>query len=741
MRVHHLEGHHMKPVHLRISLFFLIVVWITAALPLFSEDLDLNEYYKFPLSLAVAYQPITGIGNTSFLDFQINEIAAEVRYPIPGLPILQPLVRGGIIDFSFIADPGDSGLDWTHRHFFGTAGLGLSHRFSQDFEIGFELFGGASQSVFSNLESEIYESSTSHGQINIVAGGGASFSINPSFNFSICVMPSVRYFHGLGALDTYNGFAYGVGFQGSYRFGADPDRSTASIRAVRFSEIEMPPVFAAMRSYYAREPITTFEIENAEKFEIQDLIVEFFQEGFMDSPTMLAQIDQLAEGETKTIDLIATYSEDVYSTQGTTPLNGEIVATYTAQGKSSEQRRSVSYELYDKNALTWDNDRKVAAFITPADSAIRNYASFVRLIHREVQNPYVSEPLQVAMQAFNALAVQGILYQIDPISPFTEMQENKMIVDSISLPRETLVRLTGDCDDLTVLFNTILQSAGIETAFVTTPAHIYSAVNTKVASKDFAAVHPDRDMLVEIRGEIWVLVEITLIGKASFMEAWSTGIAEYKEHDNQPEQRGLYLTNESQQLFRPVALREVDLGLQYGDEETIVSRFENDLENLSRVFLQPAADDAQTENTAKSWNKYGIAAAKFGAMGEAVSGFERAVEIDPDYLHARLNLGSLYYLAEDYTDALTTFQEALESIEAMQRVRESLRFKVLLNMSRAHYALEQYDDAREYFAIAKTIDSDMTAEYSYLGPSSGEGPGQGRASDAAAAEPILFFED
>ena len=729
----------MKCKHPQLAVLLLIVIWITTAFPLFSEEIDLNRYYKFPLSLGIAYQPITGIGNTRFLDFQINEIAAEIRYPIPGLPVLQPLVRGGVINFNFIAEPGDSGLNWTHRHFYGGAGVGLSHRFSQDFEIGFELFGGMSQSVFNSLESDIYDSETSHGQLNIVAGAGASFSINPSFNFSICVMPSLRYLHGLGALDSYNGFAYGVGFLGSYRFGTDPDRSAAPIRALRFSEIEMPPVFAGMRSYYAKEPITSFEIENTEKFDINDLVIEFFQEGFMDSPTTLAQIDKLGEGEVMTIDLNATFSEDVYSTQGTTPLNGEIIATYSAQGKSTEQRRSVSYELYDKNALTWDDDRKVAAFITPADSAIRNYASFIRLIHREVQNPYLSEPLQVAMQAFNALAVQGILYQIDPISPFTEMQENKLIVDSISLPRETLVRLTGDCDDLTVLFNTILQSAGIETAFVTTPAHIYSAVNTKVASKEFEKVHPNREMLVEINGEIWVLVEITMIGKTGFMEAWSTGISEYREYDNQPERRGFYITNESQQLFKPVALREVDLGLQYGDEELIVSRFKNDLDDLARTFLQPAEEEAQTKNTAKAWNRYGIAAAKFGAISEAVRGFKRAVDIDPGYINAKLNLGSAHFLNESFSDALSAFHETLEYLVSMQRARESIYFKVLLNISRTYYALEQYDDAREYFTEAKSVDPEKIAEYSYLG--SNGNAGEGRASEAAAAEPILFFED
>lgn len=375
----------MKRITLRVSLLIFAVAGLLAATPAFSQELNLNQYYRFPVSLAAAYQPFTGIGNIRFLDFQINEISGEIRFPFTNAPVIQPFVRGGVVNFSFIVD---TGLNWTHQHYFGAAGLGISHRFSQDFEIGLDLFGGVSQSVFNNLESDLWDASVSKGQLNIVAGGAASFSINPSYNFSIAVKPSIRYFHALGPLDTYNGFTYGVGFQGSYRFGQDPDRSTAPIRAIRFSEVEMPPVFAAMRSYYAQEPITSFTIENVEKFDIEDVVFEFFQEGFMDSPTTLAQFDLLEEGEVRDIELKATFGEQVYSTQGTTPLNGAIIVNYTARGRSSEQRRSVSYELYDINALTWDDDRKVAAFITPADSAIRNYASFIRLIHRDVQNSF-----------------------------------------------------------------------------------------------------------------------------------------------------------------------------------------------------------------------------------------------------------------------------------------------------------------------------------------------------------------
>ncbi len=195
-------------------------------------------------------------------------------------------------------------------------------------------------------------------------------------------------------------------------------------------------------------------------------------------------------GESREIDITASYNQEIFTTEGITPLTGEIIADYISRNKAANQRFSVSYDLHDKTALSWDDDRKVAAFITPADSALTEI---------------------------------GVLYQVDPTSPFTAAQSNPLIVDSISLPRDTLKRATGDCDDLTVLYTSILETVGIETAFITVPGHIYAAFNTRVPSRSYKSVHPDRNMTLNINGELWIPVEITMIGNDDFLSAWRKG--------------------------------------------------------------------------------------------------------------------------------------------------------------------------------------------------------------------------
>ena len=696
------------------------------------NGVELNTYYAYPVSAGVYYHQLSGVGNKALSDFGINQITVEIRVPIPGLPELQPLAVGGYQNWSFNGEVEEVHQDWSHFHAFGGLGVGYCSRISREFEFGADIFGALSQSYFTELV-EDGEPMETQGQLNLLAGLSGRLALNPSYNFSVSVNPSMNYLYGLGPLHDYDGFSFGVGFSGTYRFGEDPDAAQSSIKAIRFDKLSLPPLFAAMQSYYVKNPAGTITITNKEKYAIEGVNLSFMQPGFMDSPSPVASDIVLDPGESMEIPITLTFNNEVFATQGITPLTGEVIAAYTVRGREVEQRQSVSYDLHDRNALTWDDDRKAAAFITAQDSAVRNYSSYIRQIHRDVVQPYISSNLQFAMQAFNALGELGILYQIDPTAPFTQMQGDAVVVDSISLPRETLKRLTGDCDDLTVLFCTMLESIGIDSALVTVPGHIFCAFNTDIPSADYKMVNPDRNMIIEIDGSIWVPVEITMIGKHSFSEAWSRGFAEFAEWDSSPDRRGLYKTCEAQRLFRPVVLRETDLGLQYGDDEVVVAAFRKDLDALSNAILKPARAEAESKNTGRSWNSYGVAAAKLGAYRTAESAFEKAVIAKPDYTNAKLNLGSLYFLQEKFSSALKIFRD-IEQSASNSKISNRVLFNLYMNISKTNYALENNNDAVTYYSKAMELDPEKAVDFAYLG----SGVETSRASEAAD-EKIMFF--
>jgi Tfp pilus assembly protein PilF len=62
----------------------------------------------------------------------------------------------------------------------------------------------------------------------------------------------------------------------------------------------------------------------------------------------------------------------------------------------------------------------------------------------------------------------------------------------------------------------------------------------------------------------------------------------------------------------------------------------------------------------KAWNNLGILAAREGRTDEAIQNFQRALQIDPDFVISLENLGSAYRQAKRWDDAQKVLQRALQ---------------------------------------------------------------------------------
>jgi hypothetical protein len=722
---------------------FLIGFVLTSALADAQQSqLDYNAYYSFPLSIGVEYQSLSPFSLFEGAPYTAFDLSANVRWPIPALPILQPTLKGGLMQFDSqsLADA----LRWDHSYWYAETGASYANRFSKGFEIGAEILGGVAYSVFPNLVPEVGPV----GALNFLFEAGATLALNPSYNLSIGIHPRVRYL----LFDTEmaavlarspeeepNGLIFSIGFALHYRFGTDPDAPTAAIRSIRFDDVKVPPLFAAMQSYYVKHPAGKAKITNTEKHSLTDVQVSFFQKDYMDSPTPAAAVSELKAGESREIELFASFNREVFTTEGITPLTAEVIVSYKSRDRTAEQRQPVSYDLHDKTAITWDDDRKVAAFITPSDSALKNYTSFIRQVCKEETLPGYSGEVQLGMQVFEALGVMGTLYQADPALPFTQVQENPMVVDSISLPRDTLKRITGDCDDLTVLYASLLETAGVQTAFITVPGHIYAAFSTRIPSQDYRKIHPERGMTVTLEGELWVPVEITLIGRTDFLEAWRKGVEQWSALDASPDKRGFFPTRKAQELYRPVGLKESDMGLQYGSKDAILAGFRRDRDKLVERTVRDLSQAAQQSGKKEDYNKLGIAYAQFLQYPSAEQAFGKALSIDPAYVSAQNNLGNLLFLRKQYQQALDAYRAAFDRLGKKEQTGGSAAVRLLINISRAYYQMERLAEAKDFYARAAAMDAESVKEYSYLAERAAS---EGRAAvNRDPGNEVVFLEE
>jgi hypothetical protein len=124
----------------------------------------------------------------------------------------------------------------------------------------------------------------------------------------------------------------------------------------------------------------------------------------------------------------------------------------------------------------------------------------------------------------------GVSYRSDPNIPYYKD-------DYVQFALETLEKKSGDCDDLFVLYSSLLESIGIHTAIIEVRdpekdiAHLYMMFNSGVSSEN-GSIISSNDKRYIIRENksgkktIWIPVETTLIGQG-FDQAWETGAMNY----------------------------------------------------------------------------------------------------------------------------------------------------------------------------------------------------------------------
>ena len=167
-----------------------------------------------------------------------------------------------------------------------------------------------------------------------------------------------------------------------------------------------------------------------------------------------------------------------------------------------------------KSAIVWNDTAMLSCFILPNDKTVTDFA--IRSIRNKEK--IISKELANGIYICNSVGSLPISYIADPKTPVVENLQNKYAIDTVRFPFETLEFKGGDCDDLTTLLCSLMESCGIQTALITTPGHIFVAFNTKMTySKTWENLSEEYGVL-DVDGTVWIPIEVTAVGKR-FLEA------------------------------------------------------------------------------------------------------------------------------------------------------------------------------------------------------------------------------
>ena len=300
--------------------------------------------------------------------------------------------------------------------------------------------------------------------------------------------------------------------------------SLARIEGVKVTSVVYPASAASL----AFNPIGTARIRNVSDRQIQAK-ASFYVERYMDEPTETLPVT-LQPGQVVDVPLTALFNDQVrrVSSQALRDATVAVIASPSGEQDDTFQTRIL---VQGRNA--WDGDvLSLRYFVTPDDPAVIKYTRDV-LVQARDSLMHVNRSLEQFVKARVLIDTfgGGLTYIGDP----------RQSADHVQYPSETLTLRSGDCDDMTVCFASLLTSIGIPVAFVDVippgrpeESHIYLLFDTGVEPRFGSGIadNPKRYVVRPTREgkeTVWVPIETTVIAEG-FREAWDRGAQEYYEH-------------------------------------------------------------------------------------------------------------------------------------------------------------------------------------------------------------------
>lgn len=293
-------------------------------------------------------------------------------------------------------------------------------------------------------------------------------------------------------------------------------------------ELKLSPIYGSLFYSYRDDALGSVRVENLDEvalggarlvFEIEKVIDPQNREVDFLVEQLELEIPELEPGGAWIGKIAPKLSTHVLSER-----NREVKAVARVMKEGQEVKAtSCALLVYGHHVLSWEKPERVAAFIDPQDPAVQ---AFVKAVwpHRPqtAQREYPPRNVVDAVALVTALIDFELHYRPDPHTPVTADGAWKSH-DRVNYPWETLLDGSGDCDDLTVLCCSILEAAGIPTAFVVAADHVLLLFDSGLDEEDLASAPFDRQTVIPWEGRIWLPLESTELDKpgATFRTVWA----------------------------------------------------------------------------------------------------------------------------------------------------------------------------------------------------------------------------
>ena len=669
----------------------------------------ISPVLSFPISAdSVSYYGFVGGGT------------ASLELPLPFLPALYV---GGEIGYAYYSLRNAVTADQSLSMLSAAVGMGLQFGLAPWMNAKLYANAGYSYGFFTASVNP-----TSGGGTLVEGGAGLVFYFPPSFSLEL--RGGYRYEFGI-----FQGVvaSLGLGFQlGTGGGGRTPEMQRPQLLegpGLSMDNVQFSNIFPVFHKYYDDHPVGTAVLTNNGDKTATDIKVSLEIKPYMTAAKQCKVQSELAPTEFAAVDLYALFSEDTILavTEGT-KASATISWEYTVEGQRRTGQTVETVRILNRNAMTWDDDRRAAAFVTSLDPAVLAFSKNACGMVKTVAGGAIDPHMQQAIVLYEALCQYGMSYVVDPKSAYVDFSQSSSDVDFLQFPQQTLEYKGGDCDDLSILYCALFESVGIDTAFITVPGHIFMAfaLGTKPADASFQS--PD-DLLIN-EDKVWIPIEVTsLDGK--FLEAWQLGAKEWREGEAAGT-AAFYPLHEAWQEYEPVGLVGGNFRATLPAAQAVVAAYQRETERFAQHEIYPEISQLQAEikknqNNAASMNKLGVLYAKYNMLDQAEAQF-RSIVAKQEYVPALVNLGNIAFMRKDMKTAAAFYERALKGAPDDP--------KVIVCLARAYNELENYGLVADLYTKLQSLDPDLATQFSYL---SMKGQDSTKAADVSEVREVILW--
>ena len=246
------------------------------------------------------------------------------------------------------------------------------------------------------------------------------------------------------------------------------------IYEIQDTRIVVQDIYPAYYKFYNTYPLALVTVRNLINSPIE-VNVTCYIEKYSVKPKESGFV-RINAGETRDIPITVFFSKNLMqvSERQQVMLDLDVHVRAATTHKSQINAQLV---IHSRNAWNGEMD-KLDYFLTPENKTVRDLARKTALNIEDSESECVS--LARARAVFQELGSMNIRYLPDPNIPFYRD-------DRVQFPEETIELGSGDCDDLVILYASLLESLGLQTAFVEVCdpekelAHVYLLFNTGLA--------------------------------------------------------------------------------------------------------------------------------------------------------------------------------------------------------------------------------------------------------------------